>query len=115
MAERAAGGAAALAAIQASPGPVFSEDMVLLMRAGRPIPWEPAIVTQLANHGVWDETPLLEAVRGGELDLLVVRNLANPHRYTTAMRAAMESAYAPLRELPGGYLLLAPRAREELR
>ena len=38
------------------PDPVYSEDMVVLMHAGREIPAEPAIITALADDGKWDES-----------------------------------------------------------
>ena len=41
--------------IHDAPKPVLSEDMVLLLRAGKEVPLEPFTFTELARMGVWDE------------------------------------------------------------
>ena len=51
--------------IAAAKKPVASEDMTLLMRAGRPVIFEPAIVTELASLGRWDQEPLVNMIRSG--------------------------------------------------
>jgi hypothetical protein len=42
--------------------PVLSDDMVLLMRAGKEVPWEPAIFTELADTGRWDESLIIDLI-----------------------------------------------------
>jgi hypothetical protein len=49
--------------IAAADKPVASENMVLLMRAGKPVIFEPAIVTELARMGRWNEAPLVTMIR----------------------------------------------------
>jgi hypothetical protein len=44
--------------------PVLSDDMVLLMRGGKEVPLEPAIFSELASTGLWDERPLFYDPRG---------------------------------------------------
>jgi len=49
--------------IAAADMPVASDDMTLLMRAGKPVIFEPGIVTELADVGRWDEAPLVAMIR----------------------------------------------------
>ena len=75
--------------------PVASEDMTLLMLAGKPVMFEPAIVSELASVGRWDEGPLVNLIRTGGFAFMITRDNAqgaNPHR-TAAVDAAMRAAY----------------------
>ncbi len=102
----------ALAAVRSVNGPVLSEDMVLLVKAGKDIPWEPAIVTQLANVGLWDETPAIAMLERRVFDLVVVRKLDHPQRYTPAMRRAIEHAYYVAERIGESYVIMRPRLAE---
>jgi len=88
-------------ALAQAPGPVWSIDMVATMRAGKDVVAEPAIVADLAKQGVWDETPLLERLRHGAFDIVVVKEW-RPKMYTPAMRAAVEESF-PVTERLGDY------------
>ncbi len=81
--------------IRAAQLPVASENMVLLMRAGAGVVYEPAIVTELAYLGRWDETPLVAMVRNhGFAFMLTTDGGAVPtERRTEAVNAAMMDAY----------------------
>src|SRR5258708_4652918 len=57
--------AALVRRIAAAEKPVSSEDMTLLMLAGKPVIFEPAIVSVLASVGRWDEGPLVNMIRSG--------------------------------------------------
>jgi hypothetical protein len=83
----------ALREIRAVPGPVLSEDMVLLARANKDIPWEPAIIAQLAAAGTFDETRALDRVKARSFDLIVVRDLGSDLFYSRRMREAILNAY----------------------
>ena len=75
--------------------PVASDDMVLLMRAGKTVYFEPSIVTELASVGRWDEAKLVEMIRSGGFAFIIVNDEtvgATPHR-TAAMDTAMREAY----------------------
>jgi hypothetical protein len=48
--------------IAAAKKPVALEDMTLLMRGGRPVIFEPAIVIELASLGRWDQEPLVNMI-----------------------------------------------------
>jgi len=77
------------------PDPVMSEDMTLLYKAGKPVPFEPAIVAELAERGVLDETPLVNLVRNQRFSVMVI---SDPHslRYWTAMGRAILENYQPV-------------------
>lgn len=81
--------------IRAAAKPVASDNMVLLMRAGKPVIYEPAIVTELSALGRWDERPLVNMVAtGGFAFMLTEDDLpgASPRR-SAAVSAAMHDAY----------------------
>lgn len=118
---RATAAARVLDEIKAVPGPVLSEDMVLLEKANKEIPWEPAIITQLAETGVFDERRALERLEARWFDLVVVRTLdrdpksyaAGRHLlYTDRMRHAIQQAYEVRARLANGYTILQPRGRQ---
>jgi hypothetical protein len=46
--------------VRSSPGTVYSEDLLLLLQAGKDIFAEPAIITALSEAAQWDEQPLLD-------------------------------------------------------
>ncbi len=97
--------------IAAADKPVSSEDMTLLMRAGKPVIYEPAIVTELALVGRWDETPLVAMIRGhGFAFMITVFNAVNGGApRSPAVEAAMRAAYPRVEEItPDLWLHLPP-------
>lgn len=85
--------------------PVASEDMVLLMRAGKPVMYEPAIVTELTALGHWDERPLISMIASRGFEFMVTEgNGRGPSgRRSAAVAAAMLHAY-PIVEQVGPWL-----------
>jgi hypothetical protein len=81
-----------LSVIRSTPGPVFSEDMTLLMRAGRPVPWELGGFAELARLGIVDETPLVKRMQDGWFDVLIVYNWS-PQFFTEAVKTAAQTRY----------------------
>jgi hypothetical protein len=76
------------------PDPIYSEDMVVLMHAGRDIPAEPAIITALADDGKWDQSSFVARIRNGEFHAIVVRwSLTNRGRFTKEVADAVEERY----------------------
>jgi hypothetical protein len=76
------------------PDPVYSEDMVVLMHAGKEIPAEPAIITALADDGKWDESGFVARIRNGEFHAIVIRHsLTNRQRFSAAIAQAVEERY----------------------
>ena len=85
--------------IDAVDGPVLSEDMSLLMRAGRPVPWELGSITELTRLGIFDERPLVRLVRDRWFKLVIVETWA-PQFYTPGIRGAIEANYRRVAEVP---------------
>ncbi len=79
--------------IQRAPGPVFSEDMLLLHLAGKEVPAEPAIIQSLAASKVWSEEPLLEMIRQQKFSLIVTGDITNRQRWSPSVVRAIEGAY----------------------
>ena len=75
--------------------PVASENMTLLMRAGKPVIFEPSIVSELASVGRWDEKPLVDMIRRGDFAFMITTDNAvgGTARRTPAVDAAMRAAY----------------------
>jgi len=87
--------------------PVASENMTLLMRAGKPVIFEPAIVTELASVGRWNQQPLVDMIDSHGFAFMITENDvrgASPRR-TPAVDAAMRRAY-PTVEQAGASLWL---------
>jgi hypothetical protein len=85
--------------LQSSPEPVMSENMTLLYRAGKQVPFEPAIVTQLAATGVWDETPLVDMIHERAFSVMLIHDIDDPDRYSPAIARAIKENYEPGEEI----------------
>jgi hypothetical protein len=82
--------------IASFPGPVVSENMTALMRAGKSIPFEPAIIKQTSSTGVFDETDLVKMTSDKYFDAFVLRTDMNNRSYfTPRMLQAMQESYRP--------------------
>jgi hypothetical protein len=97
--------------IAAADKPVASEDMTLLMRAGKPVIFEPSIATELAGVGRWDETPLVDMIRDHGFAFMITQtndyNDGTPR--SPAVEAAMRAAYPRLEQVtPELWLHLPP-------
>lgn len=85
--------------IRELPGPVYSEDMVILMQAGKEVPAEPAIITALAADGKWDESGFVTRIRNGEFSAVVIRHsMDNRGRFSAAVARAVEERYYPIND-----------------
>lgn len=93
--------------VRGLPGPVYSEDMTVLMRAGKEIPAEPAIITALAMNNGWDETSFLRRIEAGQFDAIIVLSLDNRERYTETLAGAVRRRYSMKREI-GAFKIYVP-------
>jgi hypothetical protein len=84
--------------------PVLSEDMVLLMRAGREVPLEPAIFEELAAKGMWDQRPFLQSLADTSF-AFVITEMSD--LYTPEVLTAISKAY-PSVERIGPYTIHRP-------
>jgi hypothetical protein len=98
----------ALAEVKATPGPVFSEDMNLLYKAGKDIPADPAMIQCLAATGVWDQRPFVQLVEERSFGLIVTYDLSSRERYSPAVASAIEQAYEQT-EVIADYRIFRPR------
>jgi hypothetical protein len=112
MEARAAKLAPLVARIAAAPKPVISDDMTLLIRAGRRVAWEPAIAAELAHTGVYDEAAFVRLIRAGAFAFFATEERmgtkAFNERYNPAVTAAIRDVY-PLQEDVGRNILHLPR------
>ncbi len=75
--------------------PVSSENMTLLIQAGKQVVYEPAIVTELAELGRWDESSLVAMIRAQAFAFMLTAD-DTPSlltRRTAGVDAAMREAY----------------------
>ena len=81
--------------IAAATRPVASENMTLLMRAGKQVIFEPAIVTDLAASGRWDESPLVRMIQADGFAFMITTDneIGGGHYRSPAVDAAMRGAY----------------------
>lgn len=99
-----------VARIAAADKPVASEDMSLLMLAGKGVFFEPAIVTELADVGRWDETPLVDMIRRDGFAFMITTDDirgGSAHR-SPAVDAAMRAAYPQVEHI-GPFWLRLPK------
>lgn len=100
------------ARIRDARAPVLSDDMVLLLKAGKTVPWEPAIFAELASTGRWDERLIVDKIMARGFAFILT--LAKPgegayeNRFTPAVHQAIEAAYPRLEKLGGHTLHLPP-------
>jgi hypothetical protein len=99
------------AMIRASARPVISDDMVILIRSGQRVLWEPAIFAELASGGVWDERVFVERIRASAFGFFVTVNTRGDRRfdsrYNPAVANAIDASY-PNKRVLAGYTLHLP-------
>ncbi|WP_294293457.1 hypothetical protein [uncultured Sphingomonas sp.] len=97
--------------IRAAEKPVVADDMVLLIRAGRPVEYEPAIAAELGHSGVYDEAGFIAKVRRGDFAFFLTRgNRSDPlfdERYNPRVADAIDAAY-PRKERDGNLTFHLP-------
>jgi len=100
-----------VARIRSSDKPVVSDEMVLILRGGQRVIWEPAIIAELGSAGIYDEGALAERVKRGEFGFFVTRgergSLLFDQRFNPIIADAMDRAY-PRREKAGDLTLHLP-------
>jgi len=98
--------------VRAAPGPVISDDMVLLLRSGKPVVIEPSIFAELSARKVIDDRTLLAEIRSRRISFVLTENdPGDPTfdaRYTPAMTRAILTAYPQTVTLAERYRLRFP-------
>ena len=94
-----------VARIRSADKPVLSEDMVAVMQAGKEVVWEPAIFTELASTGRWDEQPFVDMILAHRFAFVVTQAESGAptytSRYTSAVSTAITTSY-PVTEVLAG-------------
>jgi len=94
-----------LSEIKSTNGPVLADGLMgLLPLAGRQIYLQPFEFTQLSDAGVWDETPLVDAIKNKKFGLIAI--VVSPEdlckqRWTEAQLQAVETNYHPVKTFAG--------------
>lgn len=95
--------------IAKSSGPVYSDDMVVMMLAKKEIPAEPAIITALVKNGQWDESKFVQRILNGEFSEIVVSiDLSNTTIFSPGVAGAIKQSYRLVRNV-GTYKIYEPR------
>jgi hypothetical protein len=93
--------------------PVISDDMVLLIRGGQEVRWEPAIFAELASTGRWDQRPFVQRIRNHEFAFFIISEDDGPRsirqRYSPAVTEALNAEY-PIRQQMTGLVIRRPRS-----
>jgi hypothetical protein len=93
-------------------GPVYSENMTLLMQAKLDVPAEPAIITCLARRRQWDESGFVKSLADGHFAAIVVTSeLSNRERFSPAIAQAIEKRYMAARNI-GPFKIYEPRTTQ---
>ena len=84
-------------------GPIFSEEPIFNILAGRRVEVQPFIMSQLAKEGKWNQTDLVRKFKQGYFSLIIANmDLMNPDqiflRYTDEMLKAIRTRYRPYKE-----------------
>jgi hypothetical protein len=98
----------ALEAVRNIRGPVYSEEMTLLMNSGKEVPAEHSSITGLARTGRWGETPFLNMILQHRFAAIVTTNIDLPERYSPRVKQAIQQAYE-LEKTIGPYVFRTPR------
>jgi hypothetical protein len=103
---------ALVARIKDARQPVLSDDMVLLLKAGKPVPWEPAIFVELASTGRWDERLITDMIAAQAFAFIVTTGHADQEaydgRFTPTVDRTILEAYPRTEEQAGRTLHFPP-------
>jgi hypothetical protein len=99
--------------VRATSAPVLSDDMVLLIKAGKPVPWEPAIFTELTAVGRWDQNPFVATIKSRQFAFVITSGQPGEKlfdsRHTPEVADAIETAYPRLEQYGGLTVHLPPK------
>ncbi len=93
--------------LKESPGPVYSDEILLVLQAGKPLEVEAGTIAALTLAGGWDERAYVKLMEQGYFSLLVTRSIYAWDMFTPAVSAAIEKAYVLDRRI-GPYFIYRP-------
>lgn len=93
------------AMVRGAQRPVISDDMVLLLQNGKPVVWEPAIFSELAHTGLYDENRIIRLIHAQAFAFFVTDGDHGEkrfdERYNPAVIKAIEAEYPRKLKLAG--------------
>jgi len=92
-------------------GPVVSDNMMLLLRADKPIPFDPAVIEMATETGRFDERELVQRTSNGFFAAFVLRKGAERERLSPAMLQALLQNYQKYPFDSPNYTVLVPLVR----
>ena len=99
--------------VRAATLPIISDDMVILLRNGKQVIFEPAIFAELQTTGVWNPQPFIDHIAARDFAMFITSGKRGDTlfdaRYSPAEADAMDAAY-PVQEKLEGYVLHLPPA-----
>jgi hypothetical protein len=98
--------------LRTTPGPVLSENLLLLFQAGKAVEIEPATLSFIASAGRWDERRYVGVLDQQYFRLLVTYDIHAAIRFTPAVAATIERAYV-LQQKVGRYTIYRPAPATE--
>ncbi|MDB5699926.1 MAG: hypothetical protein JWL66_125 [Sphingomonadales bacterium] len=91
--------------VRASRRPIISDDMVMLRRSGQNVVWEPAMYTELALKGYWDQATFVQRIHAHQFQMFITEGQRGDatfdDRYNAPVADAMDAAYPVKRQLAG--------------
>jgi trehalose/maltose transport system permease protein len=105
-----------MALVRRADGPVLADEyMGLLPLAGQPIYIQPFEITQLAESGLWDQTPFLKAIARREFPAILIFKVGSydlhKARWTPEMLAAISQHYREVQEFGDVFTVTLYRPR----
>jgi hypothetical protein len=100
--------------VRNTPGPVLSDDAALLLRAGKPVLFQPFIMSTLDQQHLWNSAPLVQDIQNRKFSLVIlyfplsIENARGDERYSPAIYDALRFAYQPV-DYRAPYFIHQPR------
>jgi len=94
--------------VRQTKGPVFSDAMLLVVKGGKAIEGEPAVMANLSGAGVWNQAGFVAKIRRGYFDRVITADLSEPIFFTPEIRKAIEETYSKPQEI-GPYQVFEKR------
>ncbi len=92
---------ALIAMVRGTPGTVYSDDMLLLLQAGKDVFAEPAIITVLTAAARWNERPFLDMLARKAFPLILARDLDDRVCFSPAVARLIRANYEKGAQLDG--------------
>lgn len=87
--------------VRSTPGTVYSEDILLLLQAGKDVFAEPAIITLLTAAARWDERPFLDMLARQAFPLILATDLDDRVRFSPAVARLIRANYEKDAQMDG--------------